>query len=80
MIDVTTKERLIVYLAENAPPYLVVPEQQLDAILKVLDANGVRYYAEDESYSIDDRPAVTFINLHRSTDPVRVQELLDGIP
>jgi len=80
MTDITTKERLIVSNEGKASPFMMVPEQQLDAIRTVLDEHCVRYWVDEESIAVDDEPPVTFINFARGTDAEFVQKLLDSIP
>jgi hypothetical protein len=80
MIDVVRKERISVLKEEGSPPYMIVPEEQLDAIVRILDTNNVAYEVDEESLSLDGKPFVTFIIFDRKTDRNFVQRLLDDVP
>jgi hypothetical protein len=78
MTDSYTKEPLRVRVDPVAGILtLWVREEQLDAVQKLLKAHAIRYWVEDQFYSVDDEPAWTVIHLYRSNDPRAVQEILD---
>ena len=80
MIDTTTSKPITVETDGGEWPYIILPAVKLDEVRALLDTNGIRYWVDAEFLSLDDGPEVAFVNLQRQTDPVRVQQLLDGIP
>lgn len=79
MIDVLTKKRLKVPPHGIGPSGIIVPEERLDEIRAVLDANKIRYEVDEEFIREEGHPDVTFITFSRRTDPAEVQKLLDSI-
>jgi hypothetical protein len=79
MVDKMVNERLRVLTAEDAGPYLVVPVEQLPQIQTLLDANAVRYWADEFAIALEGGKEVIFLNFSRQTDPAFVQQLLDSV-
>jgi hypothetical protein len=80
MIDTTTRERLTVSDGGQAGPYIILPVELLDKVQALLDANQIRYWVDEDYYSIDGQPEITFVNIDEGTDPAAVQRLLDSVP
>ena len=62
----------------TAGPYIMVPVTELDAVRRVLDANRVRYWVDDDAISLDGAPEIVVVNFGRGTDPTAVQSMLDA--
>lgn len=63
----------------SARPSIVLLLTDLEKVQATLDAHQVRYEVDEDAYSVDDGPEVTFITLNRGTDPDAVQKYLDAI-
>jgi hypothetical protein len=79
MIDTKTRKPIKVVTDDDAEPYITVPLELLERITGILDANQVSYWVDEESLSIDDKPAIIDINLNYRSDPAQVQRLLDSL-
>lgn len=79
MIDVTTKEPLYVSDGGTAGPYIMVPLSQLDDLKRLLDANQVSYWVDNNAISLDGEPYIAFVNFGRDVDAGAVQAMLDGV-
>jgi hypothetical protein len=80
MIDAATDKPLYVSTDGDAGPYIMVAESQLEKVKKLLDANRVLYWVDEEAISLDGKPEITVINLGSASDPERIQRLLNSIP
>ena len=80
MTDATTNKRLHVSTDGTAGPYIMVPDQQLDAVLGLLRQHGIRCWADENVISLDGEPAVGVINLGPNGDANRAQAILDRAP
>jgi len=78
MIDASTKKPLHVSTDGDAPPYIMVPVQQVDDVRKLLDENNISYWVDEIAISLDGKPEVTVVNLGRGTDAAAVQAILDS--
>lgn len=78
MIDSARQERIIVY-PDGIAGYIIVPLDQLNAVEAILRDNGVSYWVDSDSISVDGKPPVIFITLARGTDAVLVQQMLDAV-
>jgi hypothetical protein len=78
MIDVITREPIVVYQEGGGGPYIMVPSDQLDAVENILSANNVPYWTDSHAISLDGKPAIAFINLGRGANAEKVQRLLDA--
>jgi hypothetical protein len=58
---------------------MFVPLTLLDRVRTILQANQVSFWVEHHAVSVDGMPAVVVVNLHQKSDPLKVQELMDGI-
>lgn len=79
MIDVTTKERLLVSTDGTAGPYIMVPLSQLDVVTRLLEAHGVSFWIEEDAISFDDAPYIAVVNLEHDARADAIQSLLDGV-
>jgi hypothetical protein len=77
MIDTSRAKRLIVSDDGAGGPYIKVPVTRLDEIRERLNRSGVNHWVDSMAISIDDKPAVTVINLGLTGDASRVQAILD---
>jgi hypothetical protein len=78
MTDITTKKLMRVSTDGTAGPYIMVPEQQLDQVSKLLKSHSVRHWVEENVISIGGKPAIGVINLGRGGDAKKVQDILDA--
>lgn len=78
MNDITTKQRLHVSTDGAAGPYIMVPVSQLDAVRRLLSQHHVPYTVDENAISIDDEPEVAVVDLGRSGDAKKVQQILDN--
>jgi hypothetical protein len=78
MIDAMTRKPLSVSTGGAAGPYLVVQVEQVDEIRRLLDEQGVGYWAGEFALSMDGGPEKTFINFGPDADTRRIQAALDG--
>lgn len=79
MIDAITRERIIIHAEGTGGPYLMVADEQLEAVTDALRAHDVPHWVDEDTISLDGEPAVAVVNLGRGTDVPAVQRLLDGI-
>ncbi len=80
MTDTMTRKRLSLSIDTGGRAHLTVPFEQLGEVTTLLDANGIRYWVEEEVLSINDGPEVAFVTFYRETDSAKVQRLLDSVP
>ncbi len=74
------RSNIVVSTEGDAGPYIIAPVSQISAIQDLLRTNEIPYWIDDDVISLDGRPAVGIFNLGRSSDPLKVQALLDAIP
>src|SRR4051812_34177979 len=77
MIDTYTGKPIRVSADGTAGPYIMVRVDQLEHIRKILLANDIPHWVDDNAISLDGKPAVVVINLSRGSNPSHVQEVLD---
>ena len=78
MTDVETQDRLKISTGGDAGPYLMLPLQQLEDVLRLLKTHNVTFSVEDDAMQLDGRPAIAIVNFGRDTDPGQLQQLLDA--
>jgi hypothetical protein len=78
MIDVSTNKPLVVSTDGDTGPYIIVPVQQVDDIRKLLDADRVRYWVDENAISLNGKPELTIINLGRGAQVSHIQRILDN--
>lgn len=78
MTDVETQDQLKISTDGDAGPYLMLPLQQLDDVLRLLKTHGVTFSVDDDAILLDGRPAIAIVNFGRDTDPRQLQRLLDA--
>jgi hypothetical protein len=79
MIDVITKKPLRVSIEYPPQPYIEVADSQLEGLQRLLDRHGIRYWVDEDSYSINDGPFTTIVTFYRETDAKAVQAVLDSV-
>lgn len=79
MIDAITQERIVIHTEGTGGPYLMVANEQLDAVIEALRANRVPHWVDEDAISLDDEPAVAVVNLGRGAGVPAVQRVLDAI-
>jgi len=79
MIDAITRERIVIHTEGTGGPYLMVAQEQLEAVTDALSAHSVSHWVDEDAISLDGEPAVAVVNLGRSADVPAVQRLLDRI-
>jgi hypothetical protein len=80
MKDVTTQKPLYVSTEGNAGPYIMVPEEQLEQVRRLLDEREVSYWVDENVISLDGKPAIAVINLGLRGNAQAIQEILDATP
>jgi hypothetical protein len=80
MLDITTRKPLYVSTDGDAGPYIMVPVDLLERVKTILDADGIRYWVDEEAITLDDQPEIAVINLGHGSDPATIQRLLDSVP
>ena len=78
MTDTETRERLVVVGGNGADPYLMLPLDQLEEVLRLLDRNGVEYAVAEDAIQLDGHPVIATIDFGRRSDLQYLQDLLDG--
>ena len=79
MIDSETKERVLVYAPENAWPYIMLPNDQLESVESILKANRADYWVDPYTISINGKAPISMIEFGRGTDVGQIQRELDGV-
>ena len=78
MIDVTTRQPLLVSTDNPAWPYITVPVSQLAELQELLEAHDVRYHVDEHVISFEGAPEEALVLLARGTDAAAVQAILDA--
>jgi len=78
MIDCTTKDPLYVSSDGDAGSYIMVPVEQIEDVRRLLDADDVSYWVDEDAISLNGKPEVTIVNLGSAAAPKRVQDILDS--
>ena len=78
MTDTTTRRPIRVSTDGTSGPYIMVSVESLEKVRKFLTENDIPHWVDHTAISVDGRPAVTVINLGRTADSRRVQDLLDA--
>ncbi len=78
MTDTTTRRPIRVSTDGTSGPYIMLSVEVLEKVRRLLVENDIPHWVDHLAISVDDRPAVTVINLGRGTDSRRVQDLLDA--
>lgn len=79
MIDSITNQRIVVHTEGTGGPYLMVANDQLEAVVEALSRHRVAHWVDDDAISLDGEPAVAVINLGRGVDVPAIQQILDAI-
>ena len=79
MTDATTHKHLRVATDGTAGPYIIVPVNQLAEVKRLLEANRIRHWIEENVVSLDGAPFTAVINLGRNGDAAAAQALLDTV-
>lgn len=79
MTDTTARRPIRVSTDGATGPYIMVPVELLEKVRKLLVEKDIPHWVDHNAISVDGRPAVTVINLGRSANSRRVQDLLDAI-
>ena len=77
MIDQCTNKPLYVSTDGDTGPYIMVPVTQIDVVRALLNADGIRYWVDEDAISFDGKPEVTVVNLGRDSDAQAIQKILD---
>jgi hypothetical protein len=80
MIDTTTKKPIRVIVPNEAPASIDLPNDQVDTVSKILESNGIGFWVDHISISINSQPYVSTIHLRRGANSEQVQALLDAVP
>jgi hypothetical protein len=78
MTDTATRRPIRVSTDGTSGPYIMVSVELLEKVRRLLVENDVPHWVDHHALSVDGRPAVTVINLGRTVDSRRVQDLLDA--
>jgi hypothetical protein len=79
MTDATTQQRLRVSTDGTAGPYIMVPVSQLEDVKGLLGRNKIRHWVDENAISLNGKPEITVINLGRSANAEKAQEVLDSV-
>jgi len=79
MIDTMTNKPIRVETPKDVHPTIDLPRDQVEAVSKLLEANGIRFWVGHLTISFDGKPSVSTIHLRRGTNPEQVQALLDSV-
>lgn len=79
MIDSITRERIVIHTEGTSGPYLMVAQEQLEALTNALRDRNVPHWVDEDAISLDGEPAVAVVNLGRGADVSAVQSLLDEL-
>jgi hypothetical protein len=79
MIDTNTGERIEVHTEGEAGPYIMVPPDQLDALGRLLNENGIGHSVDHAGIQLDGGVVEKVVNLGRDVEVDRVQEVLDSV-
>jgi hypothetical protein len=78
MTDTRNGKRLQVSYGGDGWLYIRVATDHLGEVRKLLDREGIRYWADTFAVSLNGKPAVTVISLGVNNDADRVQAILDA--
>ena len=78
MTDVNTHKPLHVVTAGGVWPYISVPFTQLDDLKQILDSHGIKYWVEENVFSMDGGPEIATVNFGRNGDAHAIQAALDS--
>lgn len=79
MKDATTKQPLTVSTASTVGPYIVILVSQLNAVRQLLKDHDIPHTVDELAISLDGEPEETIIDLGRTGDAKRVQQILDSV-
>ena len=81
MIDATTQKPLTVSNPGTAGPYLRLPFSQLDEVCRLFDKHGIRYWVEENVFSLDGGPEIAYMTFGRRGDAHLINAILgDAAP
>jgi hypothetical protein len=80
MLDCESNQPIEMHTDGDAGPYLLVPEQQVDAVQAALRTEKIAFWTDLGAISLDNEPAYAAINLGRHADLERVRHVLDEAP
>lgn len=78
MTDTRNGTRLRVLDGGDGWLYIRVAADQVGEVRKLLDREGIRYWADSFAVSLNGKPAVTVISLGLNNDADRIQAILDA--
>lgn len=79
MIDPGNQQPVRVLLDAKSTPYIRLTVLALDQVRQVLQDNGIPFQVDPYTVSIDRKPAVAWIRIHKKSDPGQVQIVLDSV-
>ena len=79
MIDRTTSLPLRVSTDGTVGPYIRLPYNQLNEVLRVLDSHSIRYWVQENVISLSGGPFMAVVHLGREADANAVQAILDSV-
>lgn len=79
MIDSITRTPIEVSTDGNAGPYIMVPVNQLDQVVTLLNDGHLGYWVDSDAISIEGEPEIAVVNLERGIDVSGLQQALDNI-
>jgi hypothetical protein len=80
MIDTVTNKPIRVQVHKDVQPFFKLPMDQVNAVSKLLEANGIKFWIDNHSISFDGLPYVTTIHLRWGMNVEQVQAILDATP
>ena len=79
MIDPGTEKPVRVLMDDETGPYIKLTLKAVDQVQQILNDHGVSFWVGHHWFSIDYKPADGYVWIHKKTDPVYVQTLLDSV-
>jgi thymidine kinase len=80
MIDTMTNNPIRVRVHEDVQPFIKLPKDQVDAVSRLLESNGIQFWVAHISISFNGEPYVSTIHLRWGMNPEKVQAILDSVP
>jgi hypothetical protein len=78
MIDLETKQRLMVRADGDSGPYLLVPLDQVPDVQHVLQRHRIAHSLAEDAIRLDGKPTIAIIDFGRQAPAEAIQAALDA--
>lgn len=78
MVDPGNQRTVRVALDSERKPYIQLTVAALDQVCQLLQSHAISFRVDPHTVSIDHKPAVAWIWIHKNADPARIQTVLDN--